>query len=296
MSLPLRVIEHHPYPKYLIPIGFIVFFAIAVTLILFLIFPGRLLYVFTMQQEEADPIALFYLNKLNSRYPDNVNLQVAYIHQQISLNKLKEAETSIVLLEKNRSARDLAQTLKFDYLVIQIDQLKKNKKMTAQKELAQKELALKDQVNQLLKLQFPKEMWMKLANMALRYNHPDHALLFYLKTDQLGSHHTISWYITIASTALQSSHYQIAADYYLKAAEIAPAVTTKRVYIKEALLSLQSGQLGKQGLDIAAKLPAPIMNDVDFLFFLSEYAITANQPNIAATYVQKAISLEGESQ
>ncbi|MDR3392778.1 MAG: tetratricopeptide repeat protein [Sulfuriferula sp.] len=92
-----------------------------------------------------------------------------------------------------------------------------------------------------------------------------------------------------ARIALANGHYLASAQYTWRARELDRNPEQKLADLKQALTTLQSGNMGTVGMDWAQQLPASEWQQPDVLYRLTKLALASNRPAQAAGFAARLI-------
>lgn len=264
----------------LLPLWFIIIFFLSIIIIAYLFFPLRTLREQTLLASKPEPIAFYYLSEISKRYPQDNDLRIALVKQEIGLYHWNLAEAQLKTLEKNPQLKKQTRLLRFQLKYTQAF------KMQAGNHQQQIFTELRKDINDLQTESWSQDELHNLATLALSINQPAVALKFYERLTPMTDPQMLK---QIARTALAASQYAVCAKYYMLAAEQEKTLTLKRSDIVAALQALQAGRLYQAGINIIKNLSEEIINEKNMLLFLTQYTLAAGRPDMAQGFAKRAL-------
>ena len=259
-------------------------FFVGMCAIFIILYPAKELYHLLIKIKVGQPITLFYLSQYEIIYPNDTSIHIARAKQAILLGKDAIATQEIQWLKNNGNNPADVNLLQFELEYYQAFRLPKG---VARNQLISQ---LQNKMPELLLLPMDNEQLFNLAGMALAIKQPAAALGLYKRMTNLNDPVLLR---VIGSTALQTSQYKISAFYYLEAARYDKYLDEKRQDIISALKVYESGGLFSEGIQVIISLPNNIVENKEFLIFLTQFALAANRPDLAQKFAREALMLRG---
>lgn len=279
-------VNRRPLEYNLFSLIFISVFTLGIITITLLLYP-RQLPQDVIFFNKPEPITEIYLQQLAQTYPNNTNYLIALTEQNIGLHHYESANHWLDVLIQDETQKDQVSRLQFLYTFTKTFELPKG---SDRNQAIQMLVRL---YSSLLDLDLTSNQFLELGNIGLKLEVPQLALIAYEKGIALQGKKTSALYREIASTALQSSQYRIAAHYDLLASQLESNIDLKREDIIQALKAYQAGNLMSEGLPIIQQLPESIINNAAMLEFLAQYALAAGRPDLANAFMKRALLDKG---
>lgn len=280
-----------PLELKLLPPAFVAAFVTVVMIVSYGLFPSQSIPLLALSETSPQPLTAFYLEKLSANHPNDMALKIALTEQTIGLNKWASANALLSELALNPALQN--QLTRLTFIMRLTMAYSQPKGLARTKELD----ILKVKIPSLLNLNLTPAQDDQLGNIALKLGAPDTALAFFQRVIKANPNQSALYYENIARVALASSQYEVSAQFYLIAAQHQTQMELKRADIVEALKAYQSGNMMEKGVTVLLTLSDDIIDNQAMLIFLTKYAIAANRPDLATTYITRSLlgTSEGSS-
>lgn len=269
----------------------ILLFIACVSALFVFFFPEKLLLQQVLEEEKSERITLAYLHRLLVLYPKQPQLMIAYISQQIGSNQLEQAEQELKSL--NQDIKNHKEVNRWDILWLQylIKLSKFYQYHLTESEKGSQTQQLLSMMTSFVDAPLDKQKLLRVASDAVALGHPAVALRIYQRLQNQNQLNREDEFIQGAAIAMQVSQYQAAAQFYLQAAKYTSLIPKKREYLRQALKTLQSGNLLLQAISEAEKLPPDILHDKAFLQYLAQLSLAAGRYDLAQNYIHMALKI-----
>lgn len=258
-------------------------YVISVVVLCIILFPNHLITEQVLTLTQPEPITVTYLTQLIQANPTQLAYKIALAQQEMGLHHWQQAEALINDLALDETQQDQVSRLQFMNAFTKAYALPKG--VEREKALA----ALKPAILALLNLDLSANQCHELGDLALKLNAPATALAFYEKVVNLEGEQSPSFYRDIGDTAMQTSQYKLAANYYWQASVRESQIELQRKDIILALKAYQSGNLMQDGANLLTHLSNEVIDNEAMLVFLTKYAIAANRPDLAEVYIKRVL-------
>mgnify|MGYP000290546726 CR=1 FL=1 len=275
------------------PLWQVITFVGVVSLLLFFLFPQHLLEK-TLGYTNPSPAVLNYLQAFKTKYPQNIQISLATIEQEINLGLIKRARENIALLRKNAATTDvLNQARWLDYLIVRYKayhtKLNTSRRIMYLQQLRQMLVGLKD-------VPLKPEQLQILAVDSLNVAQATIALKIYNHLYEINALKTPEEFALGGNIAMQNNMHLDSAKFYRAAYERASNNLDKRKYALEVLKVLWAGNFVQEALSFAKELPDAVIDDRDTLAYLSRLALAANRADLAEKYALRALLINANRQ
>lgn len=260
--------------------------AIAVSIVLVLLFPQQRLSDQIRKDITVDEISLQYIRNLLATEPSNHDLRLQLAQAYASIGQYSNAFTTLEPLYTNPQAhwREEATLLKLGILLQLVfaevpgTPTRQQKMMEFSQELHASEAQFSDPaiLSRLARLA-ESGGELKLAEML-------GARLLLTSKNPLD-------FEDAARRALANGHYLESAQLIWQARLLSQDAGKKIIYLKLALSTLQAGGIGQIGLEWIQQLPESDWRSTDVLYQLTKLALASNKPAAAAYYAEKLVAL-----
>ncbi|MDR3502842.1 MAG: hypothetical protein P4L79_09690 [Legionella sp.] len=272
--------------KLFFPIWEIMIFVVVVSFIFYLLFPRNLLQK-TLETKVSAPVVLNYLRAWEQLEPENPELTFAVLQQEANLGLINEAQDKLALLKKqpgNSEAQTQIQWIEYLMLRYKTDHAKLNTK----KRIAYLQ-ALKQKTSALAQSPLSPDQLKTLALDSQGIAQSAVALKIFNRLKAMNELKTPEELAMGGTIAMGNNAHENSAEFYKTAYQLATNNLEKRKYALQVIKVLWAGNRLNEALSFAEQLPEAVINDRDFLLYISHLAVAANQPKVAEKYALKAL-------
>ncbi|MBX3709406.1 MAG: hypothetical protein KIT56_07750 [Gammaproteobacteria bacterium] len=264
---------------------FLIFFAISLTILYFIIPQNST--IDYLQDAKPNAVSLFYLRNMVKKNPHDPTYKILLANQELSLGHIAVAEELVKpYYTQTPENKTQWQALWSEYLITRAKAYALNNGPARK----QQEELLKEIVSILARSPYLNvDEMLSVANDAVALNMAQVGVKLYLRLSTIPSKISATYFANAAKVALFVSDYHASADLYFIAQDRATTIAQKREYFIKGLMSLQRGNLNDQALIAAKKHIGVLAHDSTTLEYLAKLAVTANRPDIALPFVEKML-------
>lgn len=261
--------------------------ALAVVIVLALLYPQQRLSDQIRQNIQIDEISLQYIKSLLATEPDNYELRLQLAQAYASIGQYQYAFETLDPLYTNTDAkfRETAWLTKLNIL-LKIAYEAKPDSVDRHEKMQQFRLAVytsKPQISDDYVLQHLSRIAQTGGELQLKE---------YVAARFAISGYNVKELDEAARVALGEGHYLISAQFTWRARQISADSKQKIIYLQLALTTLQSGNIGYIGLDWVQQLPVAEWNSAEVLYSLTKLALASNRPALAALFATKLVGFD----
>lgn len=261
--------------------------AVAVIIVLVLLYPHKRLSEQIRKDIKVDEVSLQYIRNLLATEPDNYELRVQLAQAYASIGLYENAYAALQPLYSTSEVRwreeallvKLGILLKIAYAAApeSADRVQKMAHFMREVHASEAQFTDPNTLRQLIRLaESGGEMYLA-ESIATR---------LILISDNLID------LDEAARLALANGRYLESAQFTWRARQLATDTAKKITYLKLALSTLQAGGIGHIGLQWVQKLPEAEWQSTDVLYALTKLALASNQPAAAAGFAAKLVGFD----
>ena len=290
----ILIADNEKLEKNFFPWWQVLVFISVIILIFIVIFPKNL-FDKILKENRSSPAVLNYLQAYKHIYPNDPQIILNIIEQQINLGLLKAARENIAEIKANPKwkSADIINQLRFcNYLIIrhQAYQTKPNTKLRIS--YLQK---LRNMTKELANAPLKPQQLQTIAHDSLAVAQSDLALKIYNHLFAINALTTSDELAEGGNIAMQNNSHLDSAKFYKAAYLKTSNLSEKKPYALEVIKVLWQAKLLNEALAYAQKLPEDLINDKETLLYLAQLAIAANRPDIAEEYALKALLIKADN-
>ncbi len=289
MYLPFLIHKDKPHPIKLA--SFVSFwnvsaFVCAVIFIFVVIFPQEGLQQAIVGRQVISTVTATYLQNLLRLYPNEIQLRLLLIEQEIGLDELDRAMANMqpLLNSTDPKVLDSVQWLTYSLNKQMFYSLPKNSPNQA-KVLTM----LQEQLRFLANKTKDSDQLLTLAQDAISFNSQDVAYPIFIDLFQNPNVPRGTWLIDAGKTALSLQHFKESSEFYLAAMQDSIETQQRREYYMDAVNSLIAGNMPEQAYQLATIYYESDFADKEMLFFMAKLAVLAGHPEDAQAYLQQLL-------
>ena len=282
----ILVAEDEKPPKEFFPLWEVLVLILVVCLYFYLFFPKNLLQK-TLSFNEPSPAILNYLQGFSRVYPDNMNLQLRILDQQISLGLINEARNHQARLRKQNPGPFVLNQLRWaDFLIIR-HQVYNSKPNTAEHISYLRQL--RQITASLAHTNLNPEQLKLVADASLTVGQVKPAFEIYKQLSDRHALMTVEDFFKAGIIAGQSNVPIESAKFYREAYLRATTKEDKAKFALNVIEALWAGNKVQEAFDFSQHLPDDMFSDRETLTYFSRLALAVNRPEIAEKYAIRAL-------
>lgn len=263
-------------------------FAVVVALALALTFPKQELIQQAAREKSGDPLTASYLANLLKTDPNNLELRALLAEHKLQLGELEEIPSILapLLQSADSSWQAKGHLLEYKYLTSQAS--------LARDGSEQREALMVRRRTALILLAerpWPTLTLMYLVRQAIELHERDVVARLYQSIADSPRQMPLDWYAETAGIVLGQGDYELAAQLYFNAREMADTLPRQREFLRDGVKALMANSLYSKALSEADKYLGNLKDDPDTLYFLAMTARSANDPVRADRYARKLLRL-----
>lgn len=263
-------------------------FALAVLLLLAMIFPKHELVKQALQDRLGDPLSTNYLVNLLRTDPENQELRLLLAEHQIFLGEMNDVPLLLEPVLRSSNPDWQARGYLAQYKYVTALYLLSEKDFTRQSELLQRRREI---FSLLVTRLWPMQTLVYLASQANELGEADSARLLYRQIKQDPRQMSAEWYAGKAAQELGKSHYELAALLYFIARQEARLLANQREYYFAGIKALMANSMFVEAMVSADLYLGNLEDDSATLYFLAQTARAANDTVRADKYARKMVHL-----
>lgn len=270
---------------------YIVLFALALIVLLALLFPQQLFLRTLINSNQPNAASVLYLRNLLALHPDNSELALALVQQEFALGDHAAAEHDIApYLTATPQTTLQWKTLWIYYQIVraQTYALLENNPERRNREAALAKLLSQLAASPLLTA----NNIAQLAQDALALDQVQLAMGFYRLAAQHPESQSASFFAQAGKTALFVSDYAASAQFYLLAMQKSGTIDLKRDYFAQAINSLAASGHADAIITFANAHIDGLAQDKATLLLLAKTALRADRPDRAQEYIREVLQLQ----
>ncbi|MGQ9850201.1 MAG: hypothetical protein ACUVSU_09150 [Aggregatilineaceae bacterium] len=254
--------------------------AVALLVLLVLIFPNRRLFEELLGRSVPDDLSIAYLENLLRYDPHNLDLRLLLARAKAGRADDDTLESLLVAVELNGSPAQRSRAMQIrlralldayhaGHLLLSAPQIDARLSALAEGERASADLAM-------------------LADSALQLGRTELAWRLYLRLARQEPEHYREWIEPAAQRSLEHGHYRLAANLYFLARHGAKRAEARRLFMA-GVNALMAGNLFTEAMTEAERHLGELDTDAETLRFLIHSARAANDNSRAANYARRLL-------
>ncbi len=276
-----------PRPRLITPLN-LAGLVVAVSTVLFLLYPQQRIEKQLALNQHVDAVSLQYMRSLLSTEPDNYALRLQLARAYSQIGEYANALTTLQPMYTAPSAQWQDEAYITQLTILRSIAFASNPDSPQRTEkLAQLKLAIQQAEPHI----YQTASLLSLATIAESTG--ETTVAERVLTKVMRTTHDTATLAHAAQLALGNGHYLTSAQYSWQAMQLAKLPADKNRYLIQTLNTLQSGGIGHIGLDWVQHLPPAQGQTPDLLYRLTKLALASNRPAQADIYAQQLTGLDG---